>query len=98
LNVVGEVTKTCPVPVITDTVVEDCDQLGAAIDALKISSRKITRLHKQIRASQHRLRKAVNDKQWRLFMRYEELANTATAISLSLIARAFYSAGKRARK
>jgi hypothetical protein len=87
-----------PLPAITDTVVNDPYQLGAAIDAVTTSDKQLTRLHKQIRDGHHRLREALNDDQWALFMRVEEQTNTATAITMSVIAKVFFRAGKRARR
>jgi hypothetical protein len=85
-------------PPITPAVVADSDRIGEVIDQLLGGNRQLRRIHGQIMRRQRELRAALDDDQWRRYMGIEELFNARWAMTLEVVARAFYAAGRRARR
>jgi hypothetical protein len=86
--------QTC----ITPGIVADPDRVGEAIDEILHGNRELERIHGQIIRRQRDLRAVIDDAQWRAYMGVEELFNQRWALTLEVVARTFYRAGRRARK
>jgi hypothetical protein len=76
----------------------DSDRIGEVLDQLLDGNRQLRRIHGQIIRRQRDLRAELDDDQWRAYMAIEELFNTRWAVTLEVVARAFYAAGRGARR
>jgi hypothetical protein len=92
------VTPHSRLPNITVATVADPDRVGEAIDEILAGNRQLRRVHGQIVRRQRELRAVVDDDQWHRYMAIEELFNTRWAMTLEVVAKAFYGAGRRARR
>jgi hypothetical protein len=81
---------------ITPDILADDVRLGDAIDKVLLADETLQRAHRQVVRRQRALRKAVTDEHWYLYMAIEELVNGSHATAVSIVARAFYGAGRRA--
>ena len=82
---------------ITPDILADDVLLGDAIDKVLLADVTQQRIHRQVVRRQRALRKAVNDGEWHRYLAVEEAFNGYHATTLSMVACAFYAAGKRSR-
>ena len=83
---------------IAPDIVSDPDRLGDVLDQILRSYRGLRRNHGQLVQHQSQLRALLDEKQWHVYMRVEELFNDRLATALDVVARSFYTAGTRSRR
>lgn len=82
---------------ITPDILADDVRLGEAIDQVLLADPGLNRIHRQLIRRQRALRALVTDEQWRKYMLVEEAFTDYHARAVSIVARAFYSAGHQAK-
>ena len=82
---------------ITPGIISDDVLVGDAIDNVLLADDPQQRILRQVVRRQRALRQEVSDEQWRRYLAVEELVSGSHATALSIVARAFYAAGKRSR-
>jgi hypothetical protein len=83
---------------LTSKVLKDEDALGDAIDRVIGSSKKNRKLSKKVRRAQRRLRRAVDDRAWQLYMALEEAVNARALLQDDLLIRWAFREGRRRRR
>jgi hypothetical protein len=82
---------------LTSKKLTDEDALGDAIDRVIGSSKKSRTLTRRVLRAQRRLRRAVGDRAWQLYMALEEAVNARALLQDDLLIRWAFREGRRRR-
>jgi hypothetical protein len=84
-------------PCLCPETVADDDALALVIDRMLLGSKKIRKLGRRVRRTQERLRRAVDERSWWVYMQLEEIVNHRVAVEGEALVRWAYEAGRRSR-
>lgn len=75
----------------------DSEALALVVDGVVAGSKPIKKLTKRVLKAERRLRKAVGDKDWKLYLALEELVNERDSMRVDLLVKWAFTAGARSR-
>ena len=77
------------------TIMKNADALGDAIDKVILGSKRGRKLTARVRRAQRRLRRAVGERAWQVYLALEEIVNERMAREEDLLIRWAFREGRR---
>ena len=84
-------------PRLTTDILADDVRLGETIGQILFCDAALRRIQRHVVRLQGALRGSVTDEQWHRYMLVEDAFNGYHATAVTVVARAFYAAGRRAK-